>query len=355
VLTCIENQVFHSSGVPITGGPWQFIVWQQAGAFLVFTAGMLWAARRHLARLVRSAVGMGEEGEDADEPIPYAVGFWGFLLCVAGMVAWYLYFGLRPGIALALVGLVFTLVLVHARLVSQGGVILVGQGWRPPALLHDMTGGTAFSPAAAVLVNAQHAILTADCREMLSPHAMNALRISSVYERRRRLFLPVMMVALLAAMVAAGYSTLRWVYYSEGAQNLANQYAVSWHSQFAYSTAHEMIQNPVGSAEPHYVGLAAGGLLMFALQALRRLFYWWPVNPLGFLISASWAIRPLYFSFFLAWLIKVSILKFAGGDVLRKARRFFLGVIAGEVGLIGFGTFFSLLTDIRIGYIFLPS
>ena len=53
----------------------------------------------------------------------------------------------------------------------------------------------------------QHSILTYDAREILSPHAMNALRISSVFERHRRWFLPAMLAALVAAMLASGYST----------------------------------------------------------------------------------------------------------------------------------------------------
>jgi hypothetical protein len=41
--------------------------------------------------------------------------------------------------------------------------------------------------------------------------------------------------------------------------------------------------------------------------------------------------------------------------MLRSCRMFFLGVITGEVALVGVGTFVSLLSDVRIGYIFLPS
>ena len=49
----------------------------------------------------------------------------------------------------------------------------------------------------------------------------------------------------------------------------------------------------------------------------------------------------------------MSILKFAGGHALRSARSFFLGVIIAESATIGASTFVSLLTGVRIGYIFL--
>jgi len=70
-------------------------------------------------------------------------------------------------------------------------------------------------------------------------------------------------------------------------------------------------------------------------------------------MCSSWCVKQLYFSFFLGWLTKVSILKFMGGHALRNARSFFLGVIIAESATIGMSTFVSLLTGVRIGYIFL--
>ena len=93
---------------------------------------------------------------------------------------------------------------------------------------------------------------------------------------------------------------------------------------------------------------------MALLIGMRGAFYWWPINPLGVLLAASWAITPLWFNFLVGWLAKVSVLAFGSGGALRSARSFFLGVIAGETAMVGLSTFFSLLTGIRIGYIFMP-
>ncbi len=94
---------------------------------------------------------------------------------------------------------------------------------------------------------------------------------------------------------------------------------------------------------------------MALLMWLRGAFYWWPINPLGLLLAASWAIRPLYFNFFLGWLVKTAVLRFGSGMALRRTRNFFLGVITAETAMVGLSTFFSLLTGVRIGYVFMPS
>ena len=97
------------------------------------------------------------------------------------------------------------MVLVHARLIGQGGIFFTQQTWQPPELLHGVTQGSVFSPPAAVAAQMQNAILITDAREILSGHAVNALRVSSVFEQHRRLFLPIMMLCLVVAMVVAGY------------------------------------------------------------------------------------------------------------------------------------------------------
>jgi len=354
LLLCVQVQAIYSSGIPVTGGVYRFVEWQQAGAFIAFTVGIFWGARRHLWQVALRALGRPGGAEDSEEPIPYALSFWGLVVCTAGMLWWFVHLGVPPWVACIVLLLMLTIVVVHARMVTQGGLILTGQAWLPGELLRGAFGGSIFTPAGTVVVHAQGAIILADAREMLSPHAMNALRISSVFERGRRLFLPAMLAALAVGLAAAGYSSLRWVYYKEGALNLANTYAISWHSLRAYNMAQDMIANPTAT-QPHYCGFFSGVVVMALLLGLRSAFYWWPINPLGFLLAASWAIRPLWFSVMLGWLAKVFVLKFGSGSVLRAGRNFFLGVIAGEVAMVGVLTFFSLLTGVRIGYLFMPS
>jgi hypothetical protein len=354
IVISFETFLAHSFGRPFESGIWgPFISWQRSGAIVVFSVGMLWAARRHLWTVVRTACARGGGAAGQGEPVGYRLGFWGLVLALAGMVGWFVYFGMNVLTAAAMVFLIMCAVLVHMRLIAQGGLYMTGGALHPPVLLHSLTGGHGFSAPAAVVANMQQEIFH-DAREWLGPHAMNVMRISSVFERRRRLLLPALIVALLVALVASGYSTLRWVHYDLGTLNSQDFLHSGRRVPLrTYNRAHEMIATPARSARPQYLAISMGAVGMAALMALRGVFYWWPVHPLGLALATPWPMMELWFCFMLGWLTKVCILKFGTGGVLRGARTFFVGVIVTETTIVGLTTLVSLLTGVRIGQVFL--
>ena len=155
-------------------------------------------------------------------------------------------------------------------------------------------------------------------------------------------------------MAAAGYSSLRWVYYDVGGANILQRWSVVGAPTNIYNRAHAVMLNPTVSARVNWEGFIGGGGVMLVLMAMRHNFYWWPVHSLGLLVTPSFAISRLWFSFLIGWAIKLGLMKFAGGRALRSGRRFFLAVIIAESAVIGALTFISLFTGARIGYIFLP-
>jgi hypothetical protein len=316
---------------------------------------MFWAALRHLAAVLRKALPLRGAADDSAEPIPYRLGFWGAAAACLGMAGWFVFFEVHPLTAVALVALVMTVALVHARLIAQGGIFFTQHNWSPPSFLHSVTGGHAFAGAAAapVVAEMQNAILIQDSREILSAHAMNALRISSLFEKHRRLFLPIMLVTLLVAVVVCSYFTLD-MYYSVGGANTSEGYGTKGLPQAIYNRAGRMIKEPAASAEPHWWPLGLGAAIMFAVTMMRALFYWWPVHSLGFLIGSTWPAHNLWLSFFIAWGLKMFIRKFGGGGMLRTARDFFLGVIIGEAFAVGVSTLIGLVTETKLGSIFMP-
>ncbi len=368
----VELLVASSAGSPLPGGTYgPFMAWQQAGAFLVFSVMLLWMARRHLATVLAAAFGRSEEAVDADEPIRYRVAFWGLVACAIVMLGWLLYYSSPATVAgdlplgtrlrslltatlssVAVLAMMASIALVHARLVSQGGIFFTQQTWVPPDILHSVTAGRALTASAAVVTRMVHAILTSDAREILSGHAANALRISSVFRRRRRWFLPVMLLALAAAMLAGTWATLR-VYYGKGGLNTPNVYGTVNLPVYTLRTAHQAIESPATAADPHFGAFALGGAVMFAATAMRAHFPWWPVHSLGFLMCSSYPAHHLWLSFLLGWLAKRGVLAFGSGRTLRQARRFWMGVIIAEASAVGLTTIIGLW-GVRFGPLFLP-
>ena len=352
---CTQIVIAHSIGRPLEGGrSGPFLQWQQAGAFLSLTVGMLYMARRHLWGVVKASLLLGRGPDQSEEPIDNRLAFWGLLCALVGLVLWNVHFDVSLGAALALVALTFSIVLVHTRMVAQGGLFFTQQGWSPTWFLHRISGGRIFGPTAAVVAPLEVSMFIADSRELLAPHAMNAFRISSVFERRRKMLLPIMLVTLLAAVIAGMYSSLTWVYYDLGVVNTPIGSSHVYHNINRYNGISTMISRPYQDAQCLWGGLTSGVVGMGILMALRGTFYWWPINPLGFAITISWCTRELWFSFFLGWLAKALVLKFGGGPMLRDARHFFLGVIFGESLTISVITFVGLLTGLKSGPIFLP-
>jgi len=352
----IHSEILVSTwiGKPLKGGFFgEFMRWQQAGAFFSFVPMFLWAARRHLATVIKKAFGRGRDIDDSAEPIPYALSFWGLLFALAGMVGWLCFWKMKLLTAVALVAMLMCALLVHARIVSQGGIFFTIHHFSIPSLLHSMSGGKAFGPTAAIVAHMEDAFITQDTREILSPHAMNALRISSVFEKRRRLFLPVMLVSLALAIGVSAFSSLK-MYNRVGGLNIPDAWGTIGVPMDIFRSTAAMINDPTGSAEPHWAPFALGAGVMMLLTFMRTRFFWWPIHSLGFLTASTYSILMLWFSFLLGWGIKVLVIKMGGGAALRKARQFFMGVIIGEAIAIGVTTLLGLTTGFKVGYIFLP-
>ena len=71
------------------------------------------------------------------------------------------------------------------------------------------------------------------------------------------------------------------------------------------------------------------------MLAQHRL-HWWPLHPLGFVISVGWLTGQIWFSVFVSWSLKLVILKYGGGKLFTALKPFFLGLILGEATVAGF-------------------
>ncbi len=318
--------VAYALALPEGGGSYTPLMrWQQFGAYVVFFAGMLFMARRHLWDVVRRAFGRAGP-DDAREPVGYRWGFWGLVACVAFMAGWDVYHGMHVYTALVTLLLMFISALVYARLVAQGGLPLSENIWVMHRAAEGIVGTTHFSPAGALIATMQSGMLVTWPRTVLAPMAINSMRIASVLGKRRRLLVPALMAALVLAMVCTTEVTLRQAY-AHGALNFTGNHLPN----YAFTEATRIIQGRVTTASAVYPRpLVLGAVLMAFLMFMRARFYWWPVHPVGLLCFSGWNIQRLWFPFFLGWLAKVGILKLAGGAMLRKARFFFIGLIVTE-------------------------
>ena len=67
---------------------------------------------------------------------------------------------------------------------------------------------------------------------------------------------------------------------------------------------------------------------MSFLVAMRHLFYWWPLHPIGYV--AIGVGRGVWFSFFLGWFLKRTVLKYGGGGLLKRVTPAVVGLFIGQ-------------------------
>ena len=323
-----ELQAAHWLALPDAAGTWSpLMTWQQAGAHIAFSLGTLYLARRHLLAVLRKALGRGEGLDDAAEPVPYRLAFWGFLAAFGGCVGWCWWLGMRPFVALAIMLLLFCAFLVYARVVAQGGLYVSRTIWAAPALLHGITG--AMGGAGAVVGHMQASLLQTGANTMLAPLAMDAFRISAIFKKGRRLLLPVLMLTLVVSIACTSYTVLT-VAYRSGAVNFAGQWGQMDVPKTTFDRAHRTITAPSQEAVAHYGPLALGMCATAFLMFMRGRYYWWPVHPIGLLACSGWHPHRLWVPFLFGWATKVGIMKLAGGRMLRQGRYFFIAVIIVE-------------------------
>ena len=75
---------------------------------------------------------------------------------------------------------------------------------------------------------------------------------------------------------------------------------------------------------------------MASLLILQRRFLWWPLHPLGFVVSMDRVMDTAWFPVFLAWLIKTFMLKYGGVKAYQSLIPVFHGLILGQFVAGGF-------------------
>ncbi len=317
----------HWTGSTLGRGTWSPLMrWQQCGAYLVFAAGTLYMARRHLAQVFRKGIGRGPDVDDSAEPIPYKLSVWGFTFCTILAVAWFVWYGMSVWIAALLFVLFLVIQVVHARMVAQSGLYTTWFIWEPPDFLHSLAAGHAFSGAGAVVASMTRRIILH--RALLGPASMDAFRISEVFARRKRLLLAIMVATLFVAIGVSFWSTLHWNY-RDGAVNWVSPWRSTGNAQQAFESAHMLLKRPEQGAV-EWVPFGLGVVLTGAVMFMRARFYWWPIHSIGILAMSNWSADRIWLPFLLGWLVKQALLKFGSGRALRQGRFFFIGLVLAE-------------------------
>lgn len=313
---------------------------QHLGACIAFALGMAFIGRKHIATVVRNAVGAGEDSR-------YRLSFWLFLGGCATIVAWFLWAGVAWWMAPAICAFLVLAHLITARVVAETGLPIFRSSIQTSQLYSNLPIGATTSRDIffAGVGTSLGPLGTRDGLAGLTMEGLGVAESQMDVERERRRIGGAIVLTLIVGIVVAATVTIACQY---ARPTPTDRSLLPLGNNFGsiYVPMRE-VRNPVVShaqnvesgrwpAKQHdpAVHMGIGFTIVTVLEVAALRLAWWPILPIGFIASHGAFISNTWFSIFCGWLAKVLIVRFGGAALYNTARPFFVGLIFGE-SLIG--------------------
>lgn len=298
---------------------------QSFGAFMAFA----------LVALARSWPGIAalrtrRGHRDAEEARATTMAALGFVASTATAVGFLGLAGMEVGIAAALVALILLVAVTLSRIRAEAGP---AWAFGPP---RDVSSALVLGLGSR---NLSESTLTAlgtfrwfsrDPRFLPMAFQMEALKIADTIGVRKRVFLPIMLLAT-AVGVLLGFAVVLHLSYDLGwgsgkvYAGPANAGAGFWNQSKSW------ILNPLEGDRMGLPWMIGGGLFTGALMLLRTRLLWWPFHPIGYVVAETGAGTSFWFHYLIAWLCKLAVLRYGGHRLYVQAIPLCVGVILGDL------------------------
>jgi hypothetical protein len=310
--------------------------YQQLGAYLAYSVIVLWLARKHLGYVVRRSLPLRQrvlaDESEKHEAMSYPVAFWGFLLCFGFLLVWTTAAGARLDAALVFWFSYLAIAISLTRVVVEGGLLFVQQGWTPLGAMAQLTHagtGTWLAPqSAAPLAFIQSSMVT-DMRAFLLPSFVQSFKLAHDRKIAQKPLLALIFTAIVITFGMSVWMNVR-LGYEHGGLQLNGWFAQGGAQQPAYRLSDLQSVQQEGSLA-HWLWMGVGSSLTFLMMLARSRFAWFPLHPMGYLMCLTYPMAMLWFSIFLGWLCKVLIMHYGGRKAYREASPAFLGLALGDV------------------------
>jgi hypothetical protein len=306
----------------------------QFGMYWAVAAMMLFVGRSYYLRVLRLALTFqrAQEVELRGAVISCRIFLASCVLLVGVLTA----FGVPLPAAVVICATFALVVLLVARVTAEIGIPwLVNFGGMSTLLPLHFLGNAAASAQGIAVLAVLSVILGKSMTYSPAAQTTTVAQVGGTVPPRR---LVALIAAACVAAVAASVVTTLWTNYADGAQrestfrsglrgSLEDAGARTERLSSAGADSGGAIQ-PVPKFWGYFLG---GAAFVFLFAGLRLRFAWWPFHPLPLLFFNTWLMSRLYVSFLVGWLIKVAIIKLAGGNFYLKSKPFFFGVILGQL------------------------
>ena len=305
---------------------------QGGGAVIAIGLLALWSGRRYLAQALRDAFRKRAMGEGR-EPAASRWVLLGLLLAGSYLVGFCCWAGSRPGVALALIGLILFYHMVWARLRAENGMAFIAFPLSVNEMLIRPFGTGAFLPREIMTIMATRWAYWpgwGETCEVITGASLDTLKIADATRINTRRLTPIMAGVFGLALGAGLFIALTGLY-RYGFVDLQQSGAwVDYEVQRGGSQIFDALTNPSSVSPPAIAALTSGMLITFALSALRLRFLWWPLHPVGYVVANVWGSQWWWGPLFVAWLLKSLVIRYGGLRLYQKTVPLAIGVIVGN-------------------------
>lgn len=302
---------------------------RSAGSWIAVGLLALWGTRRHLYQVWQKIFDKSSPVDDSQEPMKYRTAIFGVIIGMGFLTLFSYKAGMTFWIIFGFLIIYFVIAIAVSRVRAEFG---------PPSheILHQNPGrllviglGTRRIGAANLTILSFYYWLNRLSVSHPMPNQLEAFKLAERTKINNKRLVFVIMLATVAGALASFWSYLH-VLYQSGASN-ASGYVVGIGRE-TFNRLQHWLSNLPGTDHGAVQSMGVGFFITIILYFLRHRFFWWPLHPIGYVMTAApWGgLSDYWFSVFIGWFTKIIIVKQFGLKAHRRAVPFFLGLVLGD-------------------------
>jgi len=327
--------------------------YQGGGAALALFVWVLWIARHHLRRALRTTFGRRSTAAEVDEPLPYRWAVIGLALSFAWLVAFCWLAGCRLIFAVGLVALIIGYYIMWARIRAETGLGFIPFPLEIQNGLTSLLGTSSLRPREIVtLISTRWAYFPGfgESSEVITGNTLESFKIADAARINARRLTAALVAGFLVALAGGAIVVLKGIYHY-GYFNLAMGGAYGWPSWQTRNDGERIftfLQNPTGPDAGAIAAVAAGAAVAAILGIMRLRFWWWPFHPIGYIAANCWGMHWYYMPFLVGWAWKTLVIRYGGLRLYRAMVPLAIGLIVGDQLNGGIWVIVALVTKGRV-------
>ena len=341
LLWKIQRIIIYSFSLSTRGGSYagyQSMIEQSIGGYLSLCLIALWASRRHIRTVLKSALNL-EESDQSQEPISHRTAllwlFLGFLFLVGFSVA----AGMSIWLAVVFFVIYIMISISVTRMRVEMGTPVHDIHYGGPDLLIPPTIGTRQLGARNLTVLGMYSWFNRTRYSDAMPHQLEGFKMAERTNTNTRWLLFVILLAIFISILATFWAFL----HSSYQMGMLNSH-MTWPGREGMERLQKWLTQPLVPSTSTPISVSVGMISTLLLALMRMRFLWWPFHPAGYAVSNSWGMSISWFPLFIAWVIKGLTLRHGGFKQYKQLVPLFMGLMLGEFIVGGFLCAFGTIT-----------